>query len=151
MEIKNAPDHITDYRMVKLTDGTLLVGSVVVDDKFLRIENPLQLQTIQRMTEYGMKDDSSLSPWIPFTKDKSFNIAVDKIIVISLAAPELAHYYEVVLNKVKTQTKKAPLSPEEMEHIMQVADDMDAKERFKKENEIDELFNGYKVTSKMLH
>ena len=44
IKLKHEPTHLTDYRMVKLTDGTLLVGSVVVDDKFLRIENPLQLQ-----------------------------------------------------------------------------------------------------------
>ena len=40
METKPAPDHLTDYRMVKLSDGTLLVGSVVVEGEFLRIENP---------------------------------------------------------------------------------------------------------------
>ena len=33
----NEPSHPTDYRMVKLTDGTLLVGTVSVDEKFLRI------------------------------------------------------------------------------------------------------------------
>ena len=60
------PDHPTDYRMVKLVDGTLLVGTISVDESFLRIENPLQLTTVQRMTEFGMKDDSSLAPWIPF-------------------------------------------------------------------------------------
>ena len=61
------PNHPTDYRMVKLIDGTLLVGTISVDEQFLRIENPLMLTTVQRMTEYGLKDDSSLSPWIPFT------------------------------------------------------------------------------------
>ena len=59
------PDHPTDYRMVKLVDGKLLVGTISVDESFLRIENPLQLTTVQRMTEFGMKDDSSLAPWIP--------------------------------------------------------------------------------------
>ena len=47
-----------------------------------------------------MKDDSSLAPWIPFTSDKKFNIPKDKVLVISLAAKELAHYYEVVLNQI---------------------------------------------------
>ena len=151
METKPAPDHLTDYRMVKLSDGTLLVGSVVVEGEFLRIENPLELTTVQRMTEYGMKDDSSLAPWIPFTIDTSMNIPKDKIMVIAKAAKELAHYYEVVLRKVKTQVKQKPLSPEEMEHIMQVAETMEREERSEKENEIDELFNGYRVISKTLH
>ena len=48
------PNHPTDYRMVKLIDGTLLVGTISVDEQFLRIENPLMLTTVQRMTEYGL-------------------------------------------------------------------------------------------------
>ena len=151
METKSAPDHLTDYRMVKLSDGTLLVGSVVVEGEFLRIENPLELTTVQRMTEFGMKDDSSLAPWIPFTIDTSMNIPKDKIMVIAKAAKELAHYYEVVLRKVKTQVKQKPLSPEEMEHIMQVAEEMDRQTQDEKIKEVSEMFGGYEIKSKKVH
>ena len=151
METKPAPDHLTDYRMVKLSDGTLLVGSVVVEGEFLRIENPLELTTVQRMTEFGMKDDSSLAPWIPFTIDTSMNIPKDKIMVIAKAAKELAHYYEVVLRKVKTQVKQKPLSPEEMEHIMQVAEEMDRQVQDEKIKEVSEMFEGYEIKSKKVH
>jgi len=151
METKPAPDHLTDYRMVKLSDGTLLVGSVVVEGEFLRIENPLELTTVQRMTEFGMKDDSSLAPWIPFTIDTSMNIPKDKIMVITKAAKELAHYYEVVLRKVKTQVKQKPLSPEEMEHIMQVAEEMDRQTKEEKIQEVSEMFGGYEIKSKKVH
>ena len=71
--------------------------------------------------------------------------------VITLCSQELAHYYEVIKDKVRKEIKKAPLSPEEMEHIMQVAETMEREERTEKENEIDELFNGYRVISKTLH
>ena len=151
METKPAPDHLTDYRMVKLSDGTLLVGSVVVEGEFLRIDNALELTTVQRMTEYGMKDDSSLAPWIPFTIDTSMNIPKDKIMVITKAAKELAHYYEVVLRKVKTQVKQKPLSPEEMEHIMQVAEEMDRQTQDEKIKEVSEMFGGYEIKSKKVH
>ena len=151
METKPAPDHLTDYRMVKLSDGTLLVGSVVVEGEFLRIENALELTTVQRMTEFGMKDDSSLAPWIPFTIDTSMNIPRDKIMVITKAAKELAHYYEVVLRKVKTQIKQKPLSPEEMEHIMQVAEEMDRQTQDEKIKEVSEMFGGYEIKSKKVH
>ena len=87
------PDHPTDYRMVKLTDGTLLVGTISTNETELTIENPLQLTTVQRLTEVGMKDDSSLAPWIPFTNDKMFVIPKDKVMVVSRAAKELANYY----------------------------------------------------------
>ena len=151
METKPTPDHLTDYRMVKLSDGTLLVGSVVVEGEFLRIENALELTTVQRMTEFGMKDDSSLAPWIPFTIDTSMNIPRDKIMVITKAAKELAHYYEVVLRKVKTQVKQKPLSPEEMEHIMQVAEEMDRQTKEEKIQEVSAMFGGYEIKSKKVH
>ena len=151
IKLKHEPTHLTDYRMVKLTDGTLLVGSITVEGNFLRIDNALQLATVNRMTDYGVKEDSTLTPWIPFCNETSFNISREKVMVITLCSQELAHYYEVIKSKVKKKLEKAQLSPEEMEHIMQVAEEMDREELIEKENEIDEMFNGYKVTSKTLH
>ena len=151
IKLKHEPTHLTDYRMVKLTDGTLLVGSITVEGNFLRIDNALQLATVNRMTDYGVKEDSTLTPWIPFCSETSFNISREKIMVITLCSQELAHYYEVIKSKVNKKIQKAPLSPEEMEHIMQVAEDMDREEHAEKIDEIDEMFNGHKVTSKMLH
>ena len=151
IKLKHEATHLTDYRMVKLVDGTLLVGSIIVDGNFLRIESPLQLCSVNRMTDYGVKEDSTLTPWIPFCSETTFNISREKIMVITLCSQELAHYYEVIKNKVRKEIKKAPLSPEEMEHIMQVAEDMDREEHAEKIDEIDEMFNGHKVTSKMLH
>ena len=43
--------------------------------------------------------------------------------VIAIAAQELASYYEVVLNKYKSQKRRAPLTPEEMKHILDVAEE----------------------------
>ena len=78
---EKAPNDLTDYRIVRLLDGSTLVGSISIDKEFLRIQNPLQLVTIPRMTEHGVKDDSTLSPWIPFTNDKMFVIPKDKVMV----------------------------------------------------------------------
>ena len=139
------PDHPTDYRMVKLTDGTLLVGTISTSETELTIENPLQLTTVQRLTEVGMKDDSSLAPWIPFTTDKKFNIPKDKVLVISLAAKELAHYYEVVLNKLQNVKIKPPMTPEEMEHILKVAEEMDREAREKELLDYEEEVFGKKT------
>ena len=151
IKLKHEPTHLTDYRMVKLTDGTLLVGSITVDGNFLRIENPLQLCSVNRMTDYGVKEDSTLTPWIPFCSETTFNISREKIMVITLCSQELAHYYEVIKDKVRKEIKKAPLSPEEMEHIMQVAEEMEKEEHNNKINEISEMFGGYEVKSKKIH
>jgi len=118
---------IKDYRMVRLTDGTTIMGSIVVDKDFLRITNALELNTVKRSTEMGMKDDSTLAPWLPFTDDKTFVIPRDKILVITQADEHISHYYEVILNKVeKAKANAKPvLSAEEMEKIYKLADQMD--------------------------
>ena len=128
---------IKDYRMVKLTDGTTIMGSIVVDKDFLRITNALELNTVKRSTEMGMKHDTTLAPWLPFTDDKTFVIPRDKILVITQADEHISHYYEVILRKVEKEKEKAKpvLSAEEMEKIYKLADQMDRlRETEPKEN-----------------
>ena len=128
---------IKDYRMVRLTDGTTIMGSIVVDKDFLRITNALQLHTVKRSTEMGMKDDSTLTPWMPFTDDKTFVIPKDKILVITQADQHISHYYEVILNKIEKDKANAKpvLSAEEMDKIYALADQMDRlRETEPKEN-----------------
>ena len=118
---------IKDYRMVKLIDGTTIMGSIVVDKDFLRITDALQLHTVQRQTEVGSKEDTTLKPWISFTDDKTFVIPRDKILVITQADNHISHYYEVILSKVlkAKENAKPVLSAEEMEKIYKLADQMD--------------------------
>ena len=131
---QKAPNDLTDYRIVKLSDGCTLVGSISLDKEFLRIQNPLQLVTIPRMTEHGVKDDSSLSPWIPFTNDKMFVIPKDKVMVVSRAAKELANYYDVILAKVQQTKIKTAYSPQEIDRILEVAEELDTQ--LKEEEEL---------------
>ena len=117
----------TDYRMVKLVDGSTLMGTITVDKDFLRITNALELHTSQRLTDFGARGDSTLAPWLQFTDDKTFVIPRDKIMVITQADKHISHYYEVILNKLEKQkdNAKPTLSAEEMEKIYRLADQMD--------------------------
>ena len=94
-----------DYRMIRLTDGTTIMGSIVVDKDFLRITNALELHTIQRQTEVGSVKDTTLTPWISYTNDKTFVIPKDKVMVITQADTYISHYYEVILDKILSQSK----------------------------------------------
>ena len=127
-----------DYRMVRLMDGTTIMGSIVVDKDFLRITNALELNTIKRETQTGMKDDSTLAPWLPFTDDKTFVIPRDKVLVITQADNHISHYYEVILNKIlKTKENAKPvLSAEEMEKIYKLADQMDQMQKIDRREQI---------------
>ena len=136
---EKAPNDLTDYRIVKLSDGSTLVGSISIDKEFLRIQNPLQLISTPRMTEQGVKEDNTLAPWVPFTNDKMFVIPKDRVMVISRAAKELANYYDVILTKLQHTKIKAAYSTEEIEKMLQIADDLDAELREREELEEAEL------------
>ena len=144
---EKAPNDLTDYRIVKLLDGCTLVGSITLDKEFLRIQNPLQLITTPRMTEFGLKDDSTLAPWIPFTEDKMFVIPKDKVMVVSRAAKELANYYDVILTKLQDSKVKANYSTKEINKIMEIAEQLDDEMRQREEEE--SLL--YDETTKTIH
>ena len=127
--INKAPNDLTDYRIVKLSDGSTLVGSISLDQDFLRIQNPLQLITTPRMTEHGVKEDNTLAPWVPFTNDKMFVIPKDKVMVVSRAAKELANYYDVILTKLQQAKVKAVYSAEEINKRMDIADRLEKQLR----------------------
>ena len=132
---EKAPNDLTDYRIVRLTDGSTLVGSISIDKDFLRIQNPLQLITTPRMTAQGLKDDNTLAPWVPFTNDKMFVIPKDKVMVVSRAAKELANYYDVILTKLQQSKVKAAYSPQEINKIMEIAEQLDEEMRQREEEE----------------
>ena len=116
-----------EYKLIKLIDGTELVGQISVsdNDKFLRIEEPLQLKTVPRPTAVGMRDDSSLAPWLPFSTDKIFSIPKERVITIASINKDLSHYYEVILKRLKNQPVKPPLTPQEMDKIIKLAEQME--------------------------
>ena len=148
METINEPNHPTDYRLVKLMDGSILMGTISVDENHMKIENPLELTTIPRMTEFGLKEDTTLAKWIPFTSDNEFVITKDKVVVISLATVELAHFYEVVLNKMQndSRTPRPPLTPEDIDRILDIAEEMDSE--FMRDDEPTDMIGGHTIESK---
>ena len=140
----------TDYRMVRLVDGSTIMGTITVDKDFLRITNALELHTVQRMTEFGVKDDNTLAPWMPFSTDKLYVIPKDKIIVISRAAKELANYYEVILRKLQTTKIKTSYSENEIKKIMEIAEELDKRIKESEDEEL-EYVNESKVNKVTLH
>ena len=87
------------------------------------------------MTEHGVKEDNTLSPWVPFTNDKMFVVPKDKVMVISRAAKELANYYDVILTKLQQSKVKANYSTKEINKIMEIAEQLDDEMRQREEEE----------------
>ena len=146
MQTLNEPTHPTDYRLVKLMDGSLLIGTISVDENHMRIVNPLEMITTPRMTEFGLKEDTTLARWIPFTQDKEFVITKDKVVVISLASVELAHYYEIVLDRIESTDAKLALrptlTPEDIDRILDIAEELDSEFANKEDEEFELLEKG---------
>ena len=149
-----------EYKLIKLIDGTELVGQISVsdNDKFLRIVEPLQLKTVARTSDFGMRDDSSLAPWLPFSTDKIFSIPKERVITIASINKDLSHYYEVILKRLSNQPVKPPLTPQEMDKIMKLAEQMERDqiteaERQKMMDELndEELDFFYKPAPRTLH
>ena len=152
METINEPTHPTDYRLAKLVDGSLLMGTISVDAEHMRITNPLELVTIPRMTNEGLKEDTTLTKWIPFTDEIEFVVAKDKVVVITLASVDLAHYYEVVLAKIETSDAKIrpALSADDIDRILEIADEED-EELLEWDEEGGNVIGGHKIDSKKFH
>ena len=149
-----------EYKLIKLIDGTELVGQISVsdNDKFLRIEEPLQLKTVPRPTTVGMRDDSSLAPWLPFSTDKIFSIPKERVITIASINKDLSHYYEAILKRLQSKPIKAPLSAQEMDKVLRLAEQMEQDQitEEQKQHMMDELTDEeldflYKPTPRTLH
>ena len=134
--------------LVKLFNGSELIGVVDDDDPiWIKIDMPLELRTITKETQYGPRDDSSLAPWIMFANQKTFSIPRDKVLTISSISKELDSYYNVILRQLEKRRIKAPMSPEEMERILNLAERIEQEERM--DNEDVELLNI--PTNKTIH
>ena len=150
----------TEYKLIKLIDGTELVGQISVsdNDKFLRIEEPLQLKTVPRPTPVGVMDDSSLTPWLPFSTDKVFSIPKERVITIASINKDLSHYYEAISKRLQGKPIKPPLSPQEMDKILRLAEQMERdqitgveKRRMMDELTDEEIDFFHKPTPRTLH
>ena len=129
--------------LVKLVNGAELIG--IVDDNdpsWIKIDTPLELRTITKETRFRPRDDSSLAPWIMFANQKTFSIPRDKVLTISTISKELDNYYDVILRQLEKRKIKVPMSPEEMERILALAERMEQEEHMKSLDEKDyELYN----------
>ena len=134
--------------LVKLINGSELIGVVNDDDPtWITIDMPLELRTITKDTPYGPRDDSSLAPWIMFANQKTFSIPRNKVLTISSISKELDSYYDVILRQLEKRKVKVPMSPEEMERVLNLAERIEQEERM--DNDEIELLN--KPTNKTIH
>ena len=117
----------TSLRLVKLSDGTELIGNIGLTDEhstFLRIDEPLEIMMNSSPVAMGLVEDfTSLRPWMQFANDKVFSIPKERIITICNVAEDMKKYYKIIIDKVKDRAKfKESLPPLTEKDIQRAAD-----------------------------
>ena len=106
------------------------------DSALLRLQRPLQVKYVPQITPTGFKDYIALIRWVNFTPDNIITIPKDKIMVVSRAAKELANYYDVILHKLKNSKIKTAYSQDQINKILEIADELDSQLKREEEEAI---------------
>ena len=145
-------------RIVKLSDGSELIGNINLTDEesqFLRITDPLEILLNSKAIGVGMVEDfTSLRPWMQFANDSVFSIPKERIITICNVADDMKSYYSVIIEKVKQRDKikKTPLTDEDIKRAADLISEMGREADDLMQEEIsEEDYNTYFPSKKTLH
>jgi len=89
------------YGIIKLVDGTELVGNIVVceeEDGFV-IENPFEVSVEPISTPAGEMYKVDMRPWIKFSKEDIFFIEKNKVFTVGEADNKILTLYRSTLKK----------------------------------------------------
>ena len=89
------------YGVIKLIDGTELVGNVVVceeEDGFV-VENPFEISVEPISTPAGEMYKVDMRPWIKFSKEDIFFIDKNKVFTVGEADNKILTLYRSTLKK----------------------------------------------------
>jgi hypothetical protein len=89
------------YGIIKLVDGTEMVGNVVSCDEqdgFI-IENPFEITVEPIMTPSGEMYKVDMRPWIKFSKEDIFFIDKNKVFTVGEADSKILTLYRSTLKK----------------------------------------------------
>ena len=104
------------YGIIKLVDGTEIVGNVVVceeEDGFV-VENPFEVTVELISTPTGEMYKVDMRPWIKFSKEDIFFIEKNKVFTVGEADNKILTLYRSTLKKYlnKDNTNKVSLDKE---------------------------------------
>tara|TARA_B100001996_G_C18661625_1_gene593308 strand:+ start:1131 stop:1589 length:459 start_codon:yes stop_codon:yes gene_type:complete len=120
----------TSLRIVKLSDGSEIIGNINLTDEesqFLRITDPLEILLNSKPVGMGLVEDfTSLRPWMQFANDSVFSIPKERIMTISNVAEDMKSYYKVISDKVRQRAKikKQPLTDKDIKRAADIIEKM---------------------------
>jgi len=121
------------------------------NSKLLRLQEPMLIKYVPRITEQGISDYIALVKWVGFTDEKIVTIPVDKIITICNATKGFTKRYSDLTHALKNTKQPLPgfiereMSEEELDNAASNYDkDID-------KSDIKEVADLLKMPSKKLH
>jgi hypothetical protein len=125
------------------------------NSKLLRLQEPMLIKYVPRITEHGITDYIALVKWVGFTDEKIITIPIDKIMTIANATPQFTkRYAKLVISLRQAQQALPDLIQRDL--IDEEFDDFDEKnsdlnERDIDKNDIKELSDLLNMPSKKVH
>ena len=126
------------------------------NSKLLRLQEPMLIKYVPRISEHGISDYIALVKWVGFTNEKIVTIPIDKIITICNATPEFTKRYSKLIVSLRQAKQQLPgfierdLSDEEYEEDYDNIEGKKSDPNIDK-NDIKELSELLDMPSKKIH
>ena len=123
------------------------------NSKLLRLQEPMLIKYVPRITEQGISDYIALVRWVGFTDEKIVTIPVDKIVTICNATPAFTKRYDGLTQTLKNTKQPLPgfiernMTDDELDQF----GDSDPYERDIDKRDIKEVADLLKMPSKKIH
>tara|TARA_X000000368_G_scaffold343376_1_gene281987 strand:- start:541 stop:975 length:435 start_codon:yes stop_codon:yes gene_type:complete len=117
---------MSEVSILKLRDGTTLVGKVTSDGEMINIEHPIEVVPTTGMLQQGILGEHiSLRPWIALAEQQTFTI--ERYNVITIASLQDAFhrgYHDMVENIYVNDPQWAGSFINESELLEEIRDDL---------------------------
>jgi hypothetical protein len=140
-----------NYNVLKLANGEDILCNVVETQQGqLKIEAPLLMETISKVTQKGVVESLALGRWIqPYSDEDFFYIEKNSVVIMTPASAGLSRYYEhIIKNTAKLGLKENGPSEEELQSI---EDEMDEQEALVDKEDLTDILENFEVDNKTFH
>ena len=123
------------------------------NSKLLRLQEPMLIKYVPRITEQGISDYIALVRWVGFTDEKIVTIPIDKIVTICNATPAFTKRYDGLTKTLHNSKQALPgfiernMTDDELDQFA----DSDPYERDIDKRDIKEVADLLKMPSKKIH
>lgn len=147
--------NLDSAKIIKLVSGEeicCMLPKEQLDDKskLLRLEEPMLIKYVPRITNAGISDYIALVRWVGFTDDKIISIPKDKILTIANATKVFSDRY-IKLRDVANSVNNKQKLPDYLDRDLKNNDSVEDYEDDFTEEELKQLEEYSKMPSKKFH